>query len=98
MRTPGSSASAGAAGIAASLSKFSLDAAVQTQVAPRSISTAFARSETALQLAWVAGGAVALALPASARVGFAVAAATPVLAVLLARRLALRAVTGARPG
>ena len=92
-------ASAGAAGVSASLSKFSLDAAVQLHVAKRSISTAFARSETALQLAWVAGGAVALALPTSARAGFAVAAATPVLAVVLARRLALRAVVaGPRAG
>jgi hypothetical protein len=71
---------------------------VQAHVQPRSISTAFARSETSLQLAWVLGGAIALVLPASARVGFAVAALTPVLALLLARRLALQAVAGDATG
>ena len=84
-------ATAGATGISVSLSKFALDAALQGHVAPGSISTAFSRSETALQLAWVVGGAVALALPARADVGFGVAAALPVLGLLLARRLALRA-------
>ena len=83
-------AAAGATGIAVSLSKFALDAAVQQHVTPRSISTAFARSETALQLAWVVGGAVALALPTTAAVGFGVTAALPVLALVLARQLALR--------
>lgn len=83
-------AAAGATGTAVSLSKFALDAAVQAHVPGRSLSTAFARSETALQLAWVVGGAVALALPASATVGFAAAAALPVLGLLLARQLAVR--------
>ena len=41
-------AAAGATGVSVSLSKFALDAAVQQHVAPRFISTAFARSETAL--------------------------------------------------
>jgi hypothetical protein len=91
-------AAAGATGVSVSLSKFALDAAVQAHVQPRSISTAFARSETSLQLAWVLGGAIALVLPASARVGFAVAALTPLLALLLARRLALQAVAGDATG
>jgi hypothetical protein len=83
-------AAAGATGVAVSLSKFALDAAVQSHVPARSISTAFARSETALQLAWVLGGAVALAVPTTAAVGFGVAAALPVLSLALARQLALR--------
>jgi hypothetical protein len=83
-------AAAGATGVSVSLSKFALDAAVQQHIAPRSISTAFARSETALQLAWVVGGALALALPTTATAGFGVAAALPVLALVLARQLALR--------
>jgi hypothetical protein len=87
-------AAAGATGGAVSLSKFGLDAALQTQVRPRSLSTAFARAETLLQLAWVVGGAVALALPTSATAGFAVAAALPVLGVVLARQLAVRARAG----
>lgn len=84
-------AAAGATGAAVSLSKFALDAAVQQHVPARAISTAFARSETALQLAWVVGGGLALALPASRTAGFALAAALPVLGLLLARQLALRA-------
>ncbi|MEX2291391.1 MAG: MFS transporter [Mycobacteriales bacterium] len=83
-------AAAGATGISVSLSKFALDAAVQAHVPPRSISKAFARSETGLQLAWVTGAAVALALPTSAVVGFGTAAALPLLGLLLARQLALR--------
>jgi MFS family permease len=90
-------AAAGCTGAAVSLSKFGLDAAVQAHVPARSISTAFARSETALQLAWVLGGAVALALPASATAGFAVAAALPVLGLVLARQLALRAAASTGP-
>ena len=83
-------AAAGATGLSVSLSKFAIDAAIQSQVPARSISNAFARSETGLQLAWVAGAALALALPTSAPVGFAVAAALPLLGLLLARQLALR--------
>lgn len=80
----------GATGVCVSLSKFTLDAAVQAHVPVRSISNAFARSETGLQLAWVVGAAGAMALPASASLGFAVAAGLPVLGLLLARQLALR--------
>jgi MFS family permease len=85
-------AAAGATGVSVSLSKFALDAAVQAHVAPRSLSTAFARSETALQLAWVLGGGLALAIPTVATYGFAAAAVLPVLGLLLARWLAQRAV------
>jgi hypothetical protein len=83
-------AAAGATGVSVSLSKFALDAAVQQHVAPVCIGTAFARSETGLQLAWVVGGAVALALPTTTAAGFGVAASLPVLALVLARWLALR--------
>ena len=89
-------AAAGATGIAVSLSRFGLDAAVQKHVPPRSISTAFARSETALQLSWVVGGGAALVLPTTSGVGFGFAAAPPVLGVLRARQLALR--SAARAG
>lgn len=66
---------AGATGLVASTSKFGLDASLQADVDRRSVSSAFARSETALQLAWVLGAAIALVLPATGSVGFAVAAA-----------------------
>jgi MFS family permease len=84
-------ATAGAAGVSVSLSKFALDAALQEHVGVRSRGTAFARSETALQLAWVLGAAVAVVLPALAALGFGIAAALPVLGVLLARWLRTRA-------
>lgn len=47
-----------------SLGKLSLDAVVQRDVDETLRSSAFARSETFLQLAWVVGAAVALLLPA----------------------------------
>jgi hypothetical protein len=65
---------AGMTGLVASTSKFGLDASLQSEVATRSVSSAFARSETAMQLAWVLGAAIALILPATGSVGFAVAA------------------------
>jgi MFS family permease len=65
---------AGVTGLVASTSKFALDASLQTDVPARSVSSAFARSETALQLSWVLGAAIALVLPATGSVGFAIAA------------------------
>ncbi|WP_380286200.1 MFS transporter [Kitasatospora purpeofusca] len=66
---------AGTAGLAASLGKLSLDALIQRDV-PESVRTsAFARSETALQLSWVAGGAVGILLPLNGTLGLSVAAA-----------------------
>jgi len=90
-------ASAGATGIAFSTSRFAVDAAMQQHVPVRWLSTAFARSETILQLAWVAGGGIAVALPPTAALGFGAAAALPVLGVLLARWLALRESTAPGP-
>jgi hypothetical protein len=78
----------GVTGLVASTSKFGLDAVLQTAIDPRAVSSAFARSETALQLAWVLGAVLALALPATGSVGFAFAAvlsAVGVGAVLRAR-------------
>ena len=82
---------AAVAGVVASVSKFSLDAGLQAHVPTRSLSTAFARAETMLQLAWVVGGALAVVLPTHQSVGFAFAAALPLLGVGLARQLAARA-------
>ena len=65
---------AGLTGLGGALAKFRLDAALQVEVPGRQTSGAFARTETALQLAWAVGGAVALAVPTRASVGFAVAA------------------------
>ncbi len=49
-----------AAGIAQSTAKLALDSVLQRDVAEEVRTSAFARSETMLQLAWVAGGAIGL--------------------------------------
>lgn len=62
--------------VANSLSKLSMDAIIQRDVAEMLRSSAFGRSETFLQLAWVLGATIALLLPAdNGRLGFIVAAA-----------------------
>jgi hypothetical protein len=62
-----------AAGLAQSLAKLSLDATIQDGV-PRHIqASAFARSDTTVQLAWVIGGFVGIAMPLVARLGLGVA-------------------------
>jgi MFS family permease len=78
------------AGLAQSLAKFCLDATIQSDVPTRVQASAFARSDTTLQLAWVVGGFVGIALPLEpARLGlgvaFAVLAAWSVF-VLVSRR------------
>ena len=62
------------AGLAASLGKLSLDALVQREVPEEVRTSAFARSETVLQLSWVVGGAVGIALPLAGPWGLALAA------------------------
>lgn len=77
---------AGLTGVSYALSKFALDASLQTHVPPVSSSGAFSRSETGMQLAFALGGALAIALPSRAGLGFAVAAALPLLGVLVGTR------------
>jgi MFS family permease len=73
---------------AVAVAKLSLDATIQQRVDDAVRTSTFARSETALQLAWVVGGAVGIALPAEPLVGFLVASAA--LAVALADVLGVR--------
>jgi hypothetical protein len=63
------------------LGKVSLDAIIQREVPESLRASAFARSETWLQMAWVVGGALGIALPPTGWLGFTVAAALLVLAV-----------------
>jgi MFS family permease len=57
------------------LAKVALDAVIQRDLPERSRASAFGRSETVLQLAWVAGGALGVLLPHdSFRLGFGVVA------------------------
>lgn len=63
------------AGLAQSLAKLSLDATIQRDVHERVQASAFARSDATLQLAWVVGGFVGIAMPLLPRVGLGAAAA-----------------------
>jgi hypothetical protein len=72
---------AGVSAVTNALSKVALDAIIQREVPESLRASAFARSETWLQLAWVLGGAIGIALPPIGWLGFTVAAALLVLAV-----------------
>jgi hypothetical protein len=72
---------AGVAAVTNALGKAALDAIIQREVPDALRASAFARSETWLQLAWVLGGALGIALPTTGWLGFTVAAALLVLAV-----------------
>lgn len=61
------------AGLAQSLGKLSLDSTIQRDVHERMQSSAFARSDTTLQLAWVMGGFIGIAIPLLPRLGLGVA-------------------------
>jgi MFS family permease len=82
------------AGLAASLGKLALDALVQREVPEEVRTSAFARSETVLQLAWVVGGGVGIALPVAGRWGLALAAGLLLAVLVLTAR---QAWAGRRP-
>ncbi|MEV6754931.1 MFS transporter [Streptomyces sp. NPDC051214] len=63
------------AGFAQAMSKLSLDALIQRDVPEEVRTSAFARSETLLQVSWVVGGGIGMALPLNGSLGFSVAAA-----------------------
>ncbi len=79
-------AAAATAGLCQALAKLSLDAMIQRDVPEEVRTSAFARSETALQMSWVVGGAIGISLPLIGTVGMAVAAALVALGVVLAVR------------
>ena len=80
-----------------SFGKLGLDAIIQRDTPEDTRSSAFARSETSLQLAWVAGGALGL-IPFSGREGFIIAAVGMVVALLqeVAGLRGMRVRTGGR--
>ena len=83
----------GTVGLAASLAKYALDAALQTLVPAASRGSAFASSETALQLAWAAGAGVGLglsALPAARTVCLLTAGALLVTTLVTSHRISGR--------
>lgn len=81
-----------ASGLFGSLGKLALDAILQRDVEEAVRAQAFARSETALQLAWVLGGALGL-IPMPGSVAFAAAALVLAVATVTTVR-ALRARAG----
>lgn len=77
------------AGAGSALAKVCLDATIQRDLTEGSRSSAFGRSETALQLAWVFGGALGVLLPPTYWIGFTVVSAllgVGLVQTLLARR------------
>lgn len=79
------------ASFAGALAKLVLDAVLQQEVAEDVRSSAFARSETLLQLSWVVGGALGIALPLNGRLGLGFAAVCTGGALVLTVRGWLRA-------
>lgn len=67
------------AGLAQSLAKLSLDSTIQRDVPERIQASAFARSDTTLQLAWVIGGFVGIAMPLMPHLGLGIACGVLVL-------------------
>jgi hypothetical protein len=76
--------------MAGSMGKLGLDAVIQRDVAEDTRNSAFARSETAMQLCWVLGGALGL-VPMPAWAAFAIGTAG-MLAALLTESVSLRRV------
>ncbi|MGW7252811.1 MFS transporter [Streptomyces sp. NPDC054834] len=66
---------AAVAGFAQALAKLCLDALIQRDVPELVRTSAFARSETLLQMAWVFGGAVGIVMPLNGTLGLAVGGA-----------------------
>jgi hypothetical protein len=79
---------AAVAGLAQSLGKLSLDAVVQRDVPEAVRTSAFARSETLLQLGWVVGGGLGLALPLDGGIGLGFAATGLIVVLVITLRSA----------
>lgn len=77
----------------AAITKLSLDATIQRRVDESVRTSAFARSETTMQLSWVVGGAIGILLPTNPALGFLIAAAVLTAAIFasLAKRPEVRA-------
>jgi hypothetical protein len=70
---PAAAALAAAAGLAWGTAKFAFDGLLQAKVAPDKRGSAFTRSETLFQLAWVVGAIIPVTLTINAEAGLAVA-------------------------
>ncbi|ORT58798.1 MFS transporter [Streptomyces sp. CB03238] len=85
------------AGLSQALSKLSLDAMIQRDVPEVVRTSAFARSETLLQMSWVVGGAIGIALPLNGALGMSVAAGILALGVVVTVRGLLAAARRGTP-
>ncbi|OEV04897.1 hypothetical protein AN216_05200 [Streptomyces oceani] len=86
---------AAATGLAQALGKLSLDALIQRDLPEEVRTSAFAKSETLVQLSWVVGGGIGISLPLSGTLGMWVGTGIIALGVLLtARRLLTAPRTG----
>ncbi|MEV4440134.1 MFS transporter [Streptomyces sp. NPDC049577] len=88
---------AAVAGISQALGKQSLDSLIQRDVPEEVRTSAFARSETLLQMCWVAGGAIGILLPLNGVVGLSVASAFLALGAATAVRGLLAAARRGSP-
>ncbi|MFI5471202.1 MFS transporter [Streptomyces cacaoi] len=91
---------AAVAGFSQALAKLALDALIQRDVPELVRTSAFARSETLLQVCWVFGGAVGIVMPLNGTLGLSVAAAVVALGWLTTVRGLLSSVrhgSGAKP-
>lgn len=75
-----------ASGFAQQLGKLCQDAIIQREVDERVRTSAFARAETLMQLAWVLGGSLGITLPLQPRLGLGVIAVLLAIGLLLAFR------------
>ncbi|MEU2730208.1 MFS transporter [Streptomyces griseoviridis] len=81
---------AAVAGFSQALAKLSLDALIQRDVPEAVRTSAFARSETLLQVSWVLGGAIGIVMPLNGTLGLCTAAAVIAAGWLLTARGLLR--------
>ena len=88
---------AATAGFAQALAKLSLDALIQRDVPEEVRTSAFARSETLLQMSWVVGGGIGISLPLNGPLGMCVAAVMVAVGAALSVRGLLRAARHGSP-
>lgn len=88
---------AGTAGFCQAISKLSLDALIQRDVPEDVRTSAFARSETLMQMSWVIGGAIGICLPLLGPLGLAIGAGLVAAGLLSTARSLLAAARRGAP-
>ncbi|OEV30311.1 hypothetical protein AN219_11640 [Streptomyces nanshensis] len=85
------------AGISQALGKLSLDALIQRDMPEEVRTSAFARSETLMQMSWVVGGGLGISLPLIAPLGMGVGAVVIAAGAVFSVRSLLRAARHGTP-